>query len=186
MVDKIEPGNQVSPAVTPGLKLGLSHPATAGAFKPGHGGTRAGAGRPKGSPNKVTQTFRDVLLQAVSEVGSSREVGKDGGDGLLAYLKVAAVRQENTTLLLLGRILPLKITTEVKQDKETMTIEEAVADLKACGMEPLLALYLKRYPIERDDGDPEWAKMIDVSLAPDPLADVLASEKDDTGNNTAK
>jgi hypothetical protein len=87
----------------------------------------------------------------------------------------------------------LKITTEVKQDKETMTIEEAVADLKACGMEPLLALYLKRYPIERDDGDPEWAKMIDVSLAPDPLADVLASEesgtglpKDDTGNNTAK
>jgi hypothetical protein len=45
--------------------------------------------------NKVTQTFRDVLLQAVSEVGSSREVGKDGGDGLLAYLKVAAVNQEN-------------------------------------------------------------------------------------------
>jgi hypothetical protein len=75
---------------------------------------------------------------------------------------------------------------DAEQDKETMTIEEAVADLKACGMEPLLALYLKRYPIERDDGDPEWAKMIDVSLAPDPLADVLASEKDDTGNNTAK
>jgi hypothetical protein len=88
-----------------------------------------------------------VLLQAVSEVGSSREVGKDGMDGLLAYLKVAAVKQENTTLMLLGRILPLKITTEVKQVKETMTIEEAVADLKACGMEPMLALYLQRYPI---------------------------------------
>jgi hypothetical protein len=89
--------------------------------------------------------------------------------------------------------MPPRIEIKVKQDKETMTIEEAVADLKACGMEPLLALYLKRYPIERDDGDPEWAKMIDVSLAPDPLADVLASEesgtglpKDDTGNNTAK
>ena len=76
--------------------------------------------------------------------------------------------------LLMGRILPLKITTEVKTEKETMTIEEAVADLKALGMEPLLALYLKRYPIERDEGDPEWAKMIDVSLAPDPLVDTVA------------
>jgi hypothetical protein len=134
-----------------------------------------------------------VLLQAVSEVGSSREVGKDGNDGLLAYLKVAAVNQENTTLLLLGRILPLKITTEVKQEKETMTIEEAVADLKSVGMEPLLALYLKRYPIARDEGDPEWAKMINIELAPDPLADTVALEesvtetsKDDTENDTEK
>jgi hypothetical protein len=67
--------------------------------------------------------------------------------------------------MLLGRILPLKITTEVKKLKETMTIDEAVADLKAAGMEPLLAFYLKRYPIERDEGDPEWAKTIDMSLA---------------------
>jgi hypothetical protein len=141
------------------------------------------------SPNKITQTFRDVLLQAVSEVGSSREVGKDAKDGLLAYLKVAAVNQENTTLVLLGRILPLKISTEVKQIKETMTIDEAVADLKAAGMEPLLALYLQRYPIERDEGDPEWAKTIDMSLAPDPLADTVALEengtaKDDTDSDT--
>src|ERR1700675_3759542 len=120
-----------------------SRPATSGSFQVGSSQRRPG--RPKGSLNKITQTFRDVLLQAVSEVGSSREVGKDGGDGLLAYLKVAAVREENTTLMLLGRILPLKISTEVKQVKETMTIEEAVADLKALGMEPLLALYLKRY-----------------------------------------
>jgi hypothetical protein len=33
-----------------------------------NGGARPGSGRPKGSPNKITQTFRDVLLQAVSEV----------------------------------------------------------------------------------------------------------------------
>ena len=73
-----------------------------------------------------------MLLQAVSEVGSSRKVGEDGNDGLLAYLKVAAVNQENTTLILLGRILPMKISTEVKEIKETMSIYEAVADLKAC------------------------------------------------------
>jgi hypothetical protein len=143
----------------------------------------AGPGRPKGSVNKISQTFRDVLLQAVSEVGSSRKVGKDGKDGLLAYLKVAAVRQENTTLQLLGRILPLKISTEVKEIKETMTIYEAIADLKACGMDELLAFYLTRYPVGRDEGDPEWAKLIDTSLAKDPPTEL--TPEDDTGNGTA-
>lgn len=189
MLDKIEAKNQTSTVVTPSLQVGRSTNDTS--FKPGRGGSRAGSGRPRGSPNKITNTFRDVLLQAVSEVGTSREVGVDGEGGLLGYLKVAAVREERAVLMLLGRILPLKITTEVKKLKETMTIEEAVADLKAAGMEPLLALYLKRYPIARDEGDPEWAKMINMELAPDPLADILAleesvtgSQKDDTGNDT--
>jgi hypothetical protein len=129
--------------------------------------------------NKVSSTFRDVLLQAVSEVGSSRKVGEDGNDGLLAYLKVAAVKQENTTLLLLGRILPMKINTEVKEIKETMTIYEAIADLKACGMDELLAFYLTRYPIGPDEKNTEWADMIDVSLAPDlPPTDVTPKESD--------
>jgi hypothetical protein len=183
MLDKIEAKNQTSTVVTPSLQVGRSTNDTS--FKPGRGGSRAGSGRPRGSPNKITNTFRDVLLQAVSEVGTSREVGVDGEGGLLGYLKVAAVREERAVLMLLGRILPLKITTEVKKLKETMTIEEAVADLKACGMEPMLALYLKRYPIERDEGDPEWAKMIDVSLAPDPLVDTVALEENGTGFATA-
>jgi uncharacterized protein with ACT and thioredoxin-like domain len=70
---------------------------------------------------------------------------------------VCAVLDRKTALMLVGRILPLKITTEVKQVKETMTIEEAVADLKACGMDEMLAFYLKRYPLERDDEDRAWA-----------------------------
>jgi hypothetical protein len=89
-------------------------------------------------------------------------------------------------MLLMGRILPLKISAEVKEVKETMTIEEAVADLKACGMEPMLALYLKRYPIERDEENAEWAKMIDVTLAPDPLIDAMAQEESGTGNGIGK
>jgi hypothetical protein len=68
------------------------------------GGPRRAAGRPKGVPNKVTTTFRDALLQAVSEIGDSREEGVDGKGGLVGYLKKAAVREEKTTLLLLGRI----------------------------------------------------------------------------------
>jgi hypothetical protein len=130
---------------------------------------------------------------ALSEVGDSEEVGKDGQGGLLGFLKRCAILERRTALLLAGRILPTKISTEVRETKETMTIEEAVADLKACGMEPLLALYLRRYPIERDEENTEWAKMIDMSLAPDPLADTVALEesvtespKDDTGNDIAE
>jgi hypothetical protein len=122
------------------------------------------AGRRPGVPNKVTQTFRDVLLQAVSEVGSSQEVGKDGEGGLLGFLKMCSVLERKTTLLLLGRILPLKISAEVKQLKEKMTIHEAVADLKAYGLDPLLALYLKRYPIGPDEDDPSWADGIDTTI----------------------
>jgi hypothetical protein len=117
--------------------------------------------------------------QAVSEVGDSKEVGKDGQGGLLAWLKVCAIEERKTTLLLVGRILPLKISTEVKMPKETMSIYEAVADLKACGLDELLAFYLTRYPIGRDEKNTEWADMIDVSLAPDlPPTDVTPKESD--------
>jgi hypothetical protein len=129
-----------------------------------------------------------VLLQAVSEVGDSREEGKDGQGGLLGYLKKAAIREEKTMLMLVGRILPLKISTEVKQVKETMTIYEAIADLKACGLDELLAFYLTRYPIGPDEKNTEWADMIDVTLAKDlPTEAETAPEltpKDDTGNGT--
>jgi hypothetical protein len=60
--------------------------------------------------------------------------------------------------------------------------DEAVADLKACGLDPLLAFYLQRYPIGRDDADPSWADGIDTSLAFDLPTDV--TPKDDTGSDT--
>jgi hypothetical protein len=78
----------------------------------------------------------------------------------------------------------LKISTEVKQVKEVMTIEEAVADLKACGLDEMLAFYLKRYPLERDDEDTAWADLIDVTLARDPPIDV--TPKNSTGSDTEK
>ena len=184
MLEKIEPKNQDSP-VTPSLRT-EGRPATDGSFTPGHGGARAGAGRPRGSPNKVTQTFRDVLLQAVTEVGDSQEVGKDGNGGLLGFLKMCSVLERKTTLLLLGRVLPLKISAEVKQLKERMTLEESVAMMKMYGLDELLAFYLRRYPIERDDEDvgAEWAEGIDITLARDPPIDV--TPESGTGNGTAK
>jgi hypothetical protein len=122
-------------------------------------------------------------MQAAQEVGDSQEVGKDGEGGILSYLKVSAIQERRMFTLLLGRILPQKITTEVKQLKEKMTIHEAVADLKACGLDPLLAFYLQRYPIGRDEADPSWAEGIDTSLAFDLPIDVTPP-KDDTGGDT--
>jgi hypothetical protein len=106
-----------------------------------------------------------------------------GRDGLLGYLKKDAIREERTVLMLLGRILPQKIATEVRKMKETMTIHEAVADLKACGLEPLLAFYLSRYPIGRDEADPSWADGINPDMAYDLPIDVTP-KKDDTENGT--
>jgi len=113
--------------------------------------------------NKITNTFRDLLLQAAHEVGDSREEGKDGQGGVLGYLKKAAVREEKTFLLMMARILPLKINAEIKQLKEKISLEEAVAELKECGLDPLLALYLQRYPIEPDEENTGWADMIDLT-----------------------
>jgi len=44
--------------------------------------------------------------------------------------------------------------------------------LKECGLDEMLAFYLKRYPIEPDEEKTAWAEMIDVTLAPDSLVDV--------------
>ena len=124
------------------------------------------------------------MLQAAAEVGDSQEVGKDGQGGVLAYLKVAAVEERKTFLMIMARILPLKISGEVKQVKDNLSLEEAVAELKAYGLDEALAFYLRRYPIQRGEEDTAWADMIDVSLAKDPPLDV--TPEGGTGNDTAK
>jgi len=159
MIEKQPGGNQISP-IAAGLRPAQARPDNGNI----RGGARPGAGRRKGVPNKITNTFRDLLLQAANEVGNSEEVGKDGQGGVLGYLKVSAVNQRKTFLLMLARILPLKISAEIKQLKEKISLEEAVAELRECGLDPLLAFYLQRYPIEPDEENSEWAKLIDTTV----------------------
>jgi hypothetical protein len=166
MTEKESSRNQFSP-ISPGLQPALARPGHHNVATGRNGGARPGAGRPKGVPNKVTQTFRDLIMQAASEVGDSREEGEDGHGGVLGYLKKAAIREEKTFLLMMARILPMKVTSEVKHFKERISIEEAVAELKACGLDEMLAAYLKRYPLEPEEMDEPWAKMIDMSMAPE-------------------
>ena len=105
--------------------------------------------------------------------------------GVLAYLKVAAVEERKTFLMIMARILPLKISGEVKQVKDNLSLEEAVIELKAYGLDEALAYYLKRYPIQLGEEDVEFAKLIDVSLADRPL-DVTLEDviKNDTAGES--
>src|SRR5271157_5831933 len=96
-------------------------------------------------------------------------------------IKVAAVKERKTFLLMMARILPLKINAEIKQVKEKISLEEAVAELKECGLDPLLALYLQRYPIEPDEENTEWARMIDTRRGRDQFPFEGAKKSSESG-----
>jgi hypothetical protein len=63
--------------------------------------SRAGAGRPKGRPNKTTAMLREAILRAGEKAG-----GKDGLEGWLVDL---AKNQPVAYATLLGKILPLNL-----------------------------------------------------------------------------
>jgi hypothetical protein len=60
----------------------------------GHGGLRAGAGRPRGSKNKISLALKEMILTALDEAG-----GVD-------YLKRLAIENSSAFASLLGRVLP--------------------------------------------------------------------------------
>ena len=58
---------------------------------------KPGPGRPKGSRNKIPAALKDLILQALSDVGGAE------------YLATQAVKQPAAFLSLIGRVLPLQI-----------------------------------------------------------------------------
>ena len=68
---------------------------------PAHKGTRppnAGKGRKAGIPNKLTGELKEMILQALSDVGG------------VEYLKVQAQTSPTAFLTLVGKVLPLQVT----------------------------------------------------------------------------
>ena len=59
-------------------------------------GERRG-GRAKGTPNKLTASLKDMILQALA------------GAGGIAYLQEQASKNPNAFLALVGRVLPLQV-----------------------------------------------------------------------------
>lgn len=75
-------------------------------------GRKTGGGSRKGKPNKATAELKDMILQAMDEVGG------------VEYLKAQALQNPGPFLSLLGKILPTQLTgkdggaIEVRDDRE--------------------------------------------------------------------
>ncbi len=81
--------------------------ATDGRFKPGH----AGSGRRRaGTPNKITKDIKTGIIDAAVKHGFD---GK-GKDGLVGYCHFLASRHPKAFASLLGRLLPLQVSGDVK------------------------------------------------------------------------
>jgi hypothetical protein len=65
-----------------------------GKFSKGQGGPRAGAGRPKGSLNKVSKALKDMILASLDRVGGEE------------YLAKLAIENSSAFASLLGKVLP--------------------------------------------------------------------------------
>lgn len=59
----------------------------------------AGKGRKKGVPNKVTGALKDMILTALSDAGG------------VEYLKAQAEKNPNAFLGLVGKVLPLQVSS---------------------------------------------------------------------------
>ena len=80
-----------------------------------------GAGRQPGSPNKTTQSLKEALLKAASAAGD--------GD-MVAYLTKMALEQPSSFLALLGRVLPLQLQSEGKNELIIRRVEYVIIDPK--------------------------------------------------------
>jgi hypothetical protein len=84
----------------------------------------AGKGRKKGVPNKYTGALKDMILQALANVGG------------VAYLEEQARKQPAQFLGLVGRVLPL----QVKQDGNDPMVPAVVVHQHLSGEEPVTLL----------------------------------------------
>lgn len=66
----------------------------------GRGGKRAGAGRKKGIPNKLTMALKEMILEALAAEGGIDYLRKQAKDNPVAFMG------------LLSRILPMQVTGE--------------------------------------------------------------------------
>ena len=77
----------------------------------GRGGARPGAGRPKGSLDKGNAKIREMIVEALSEVGG------------VQYLAGVAQSHPQAFLALVGRVLPLQVEGGDKPIQHVARIE---------------------------------------------------------------
>ena len=90
---------------------------------PEKGEKHAGAGRPKGSKNKITLGLREAFLVALETVG---EDGK-GKNGLTGYLYKVAMTRPDLIMRILGKLIQLEMKEAAKAEKKRSYIKEEPA-----------------------------------------------------------
>lgn len=64
------------------------------------------SGRPKGAQNKTTALLKDAILKAAERAGN-----KVGNDGIISYLALQAEENPGPFMSLLGKVLPMDVTS---------------------------------------------------------------------------
>jgi hypothetical protein len=90
---------------------------------PEKGEKHAGAGRPKGSKNKITLGLKEAFLVALETVG---EDGK-GKKGLTGYLIKVARTRPDLIVRILGKLVLLEVKEAAKAEKKRTYIKEEPA-----------------------------------------------------------
>ena len=80
--------------------------------KHGHGGLRAGAGRPRGSKNKISLALKEMILGALDRVGGEE------------YLARLAIENSSAFASLLGKVLPTTLAAASESDGEIRKLVE--------------------------------------------------------------
>jgi ParB-like nuclease domain len=124
-------------------------------------------GRPKGSMNKYSRDLREDILEAIERVGRNGE-GKDGRVGYLMWL--ARAEPKSYAMLLRG-MMPAEIRATMTL-KPLLTLDEALAEMRARGLRPELIENLLKVDDELGPDDepcPYDHEVID--LKPEPPAE---------------
>jgi hypothetical protein len=64
-----------------------------------NGGARPGAGRPKGSPNKLSHSLKEMILASLDDVGGRKYLGR------------LAIENSSAYASLIGKVLPTTLST---------------------------------------------------------------------------
>lgn len=87
-----------------------------------HGGKREGAGRPKGTPNKLTKDVREAILQVAEGLG--------GAEGMLRWAQANEVNERIFWSQIYPKVLPKEIKAELTgaDGGPIQTIERVIVD----------------------------------------------------------
>jgi len=110
-------------------------------FKPGH---KRIAGREKGTPNVVTRTIREGIIEGLNRAG--------GPGGVADYVCRVALEDPKLGVQMMSLVVPRQAHVEVTRNEQALlTVEQLDASLIASGLPPtkeIFALDFARGPIE--------------------------------------